>query len=769
MKDSNLPDDLKEVLEQHRESNDEVNNSYSSDSEHPAKTHAEQLEEKKQKISEFASKVVFGSINDAKCKEHRKYEHDSVDVVTCPKCQTIKERVESFNRHGCTFSCQKMKKFIIINSNEGHGRLDKIVQDQPRMEIPKCRYNVPFFPMDETLFVQGMNKDLPEEEIKKRKYDLRKIRKYLLRQSCGHQENSENWNKLKILKYWEFLYEVGMFEDEKSLEQFTELERQKAKTRYLNALTASIRGSGAVFLRRGLHDVFTNNFNPNLMLIHGANHDLQVVVDQYAVAQYIVGYLTKNEAGMSQLLRNINDNAENLGKMGVINSLASVLDKHREVSIQEATYRIMSFPMVKSSVKIKYLSTCHPNFRDGLLKGSLEDTDEENESIFYDSPATYYENRPMNKGEEDYGEEDEEDENNFDSTEIQEGFWKKLTFSEFWSQYDIVYAKQRPPNCHKLRNKNVFIRRRIKPAVLRYYLRYDDIDECCRGLLILFYPYRDEMTQIHEKDVKELVKNNATTIMAIKAQFEAHKVMTDLINDVQKLYDEQTSHAEPEDSTDEVDDDNFTETTTEHEVLDFEHWARSQAERQLKSVKEYTNVQEISALRKSIIGLNFQQRLIFDDIMEREFANLTAVEREPYHLYIGGKAGTGKSHVVRVMKEGIKHINIKPGRELDKPSVISMAPTANAAYILQDAKTIDSALCFSRKKQYVKLSASKEATLKFLYEDVSVVIIDEISMVGTITLTKINFRLQDLACGLYQYKFLGGRSSLVTGNNKFTR
>ena len=375
----------------------------------------------------------------------------------------------------------------------------------------------------------------------------------------------------------------------------------------------------------------------------------------------------------------------------------------------------------------------------------------------------------MNKGEEDYGQEDEEDDNNFDETEMQEGFWKKLTFSEFMSHYDVVYSKQRPPNCHKLRNKNVFIRKRTKPAILRYYLRYDDIEECCRGMLILFYPYRNEMVEVHEKDVKELVKNNEKTIMAIKAKFEAHKVMTDLINDVQKLYDEQRSHDEAEDDiTDENHDENFTETTAEHEILDFENWAKNQAERQLKSVKEYTNVQDISALRKSIIGLNTQQRQIFDDIMEREFANLYATEREPYHLYIGGKAGTGKSHVVRVMKEGIKHINIKPGRELDKPSVISMAPTANAAYILQDAKTIDSALCFNRRKQYTKLSASKEANLKFLYEDVSVIIIDEISMVGTIKLTKINFRLQDLAIGLYQYKFFGGRSSLVTGNNKCT-
>ena len=54
------------------------------------------------------------------------------------------------------------------------------------------------------------------------------------------------------------------------------------------------------------------------MLIHEANHDIQMVVDQYACAQYICGYLTKNEEGMSKLLKKINDEAENLSQMDFI-------------------------------------------------------------------------------------------------------------------------------------------------------------------------------------------------------------------------------------------------------------------------------------------------------------------------------------------------------------------------------------------------------------------------------------------------------------------
>ena len=117
---------------------------------------------------------------------------------------------------------------------------------------------------------------------------------------------------------------------------------------------------------------------------------IQLVVDQYACAQYITGYLTKNEDGISKTLKAVNDEAGDLSKMSVLNKLATVLDKHREVSIQEAVYRMMGYPMTKFSVVVKYLSTCHPHHRDGLLKGDLENLPQ-NESIFHNSPQTYFE------------------------------------------------------------------------------------------------------------------------------------------------------------------------------------------------------------------------------------------------------------------------------------------------------------------------------------------------------------------------------------------
>ena len=746
IKDSKLPDDLKECLAEHLYENNQEEEDYT---EH-------ELEKKKKVISDLAKNLIFGSIDDAKCNKHMKL-NSKDGLPKCNDCQKIKERVLAYNQHRCTFTCHKKKKKIIIKEDEGHGKLDQ------RMTGPKidsyllCRFNFPLFPLDETIFVQGISKDDSDEDVKIWKKNLLKIKKYMIRQTVS----DESWNLFKNFTFIEFLREVGMFDIDKNLAEYDDIEIEQAKKKYILALSASIKGTGKVFLKRSPKDIFTNNFNPNLMLIHEANHDVQMVVDQFACAQYICGYLTKNEAGMSNLLKNINDNAENLSQMELLNKLATVLDKHREVSIQEATYRMLGMPMTKSSVKVKYISTCHPNFRDGLLKGNLDKLDDK-ESLFHNSVHTYYESRPYfliydpNK---DYHED-----------ELKPEYWINLSLAEFWSRYDVVYSKSKNLDKErytiKLENGKGFIRRRKRLAVLRYFLNYENTEDFCRGLLILFLPFRDELTELHQCNVKLMVLNsqNWQIIERNRNMFEAHKVMTDIIKDIQRLHEEdQIEIGDNDDEEEDIDNDGnyFEETTREDEIFDFEKWAKKQANKQLDNVKQYTNLQDTLLLRKTISNLNSQQSKIFHDVIEREVCRND--EKEPYFLFIAGEAGTGKSFLMRVLMEGIKHVNARAGRELNKPTIIAMAPTANAAFIV-GAKTIDSALCFSRSKNYTKLNGAKEANLKFLYEDVTTLFCDEISMVGSSKLTKINYRMQDLADGKDKYKFMGGRSFIATGD-----
>ena len=57
-------------------------------------------------------------------------------------------------------------------------------------------------------------------------------------------------------------------------------------------------------------------------------------------------------------------------------------------------------------------------------------------------------------------------------------------------------------------NGKGFIRKRNEDAVLRYYLPYDNDEDLARGLLILFFPFRDEMRDIHQHDVGSLLAEN---------------------------------------------------------------------------------------------------------------------------------------------------------------------------------------------------------------------------------------------------------------------
>ena len=205
------------------------------------------------------------------------------------------------------------------------------------------------------------------------------------------REDQPNYKKLIAMSFKDYLKCVGMFDGIKDGSE--EEQMVKAKARYHWALRASIRGQMSVFGKRDMKSLFINNFSPKLMTLTKSNHDISYCGDPYSVAQYTTGYMTKAEAGMSALLKRINDEYSTLPELERIKKFAACLDKHREVSIQECVYRLLGLPMACFSVRVKYINTSHPDKRDGLLRRDLEELDE-TDSVFYPSPHQYYESRP---------------------------------------------------------------------------------------------------------------------------------------------------------------------------------------------------------------------------------------------------------------------------------------------------------------------------------------------------------------------------------------
>ena len=116
------------------------------------------------------------------------------------------------------------------------------------------------------------------------------------------------------------------------------------------------------------------------------------------------------------------------------------------------------------------------------------------------------------------------------------------------------------------------------------------------------------------------------------------------------------------------------------------------------------------------------------------------------------------------MIEAVKFLKLDPQEELRKPTVVVGAPTANAAHIV-GGRTLDSIFGFSPtdRNRYIPCDPSLLSTMKFEYENVRTFFIDEISMVGASKLTKINYRLQEMADGEDKLKYMGGKSIVASG------
>ena len=204
------------------------------------------------------------------------------------------------------------------------------------------------------------------------------------------------------------------------------------------------------------------------------------------------------------------------------------------------------------------------------------------------------------------------------------------------------------------------------------------------------------------------------------------------------------------------------ETTSEFDINQFVEETKKNALKNIEKPDE-KSVVTIEDIRRRINTLNFEQQKIFTDVIER----LSSYDKEekPFYLYIAGEAGVGKSYLLRVLIDSVKYLKMESGDELSKPKVLVLCPTANSAYIV-NGQTIESGLGISPKTRFnfSKLSADRHSNLKYLYDDLSVIFIDECSMVGSNKLTKIHLQLQMLSDGQNKDEFMGGKVVIVTGD-----
>ena len=141
---------------------------------------------------------------------------------------------------------------------------------------------------------------------------------------------------------------------------------------------------------------------------------------------------------------------------------------------------------------------------------------------------------------------------------------------------------------------------------------------------------------------------------------------------------------------------------------------------------------------------------------------------KPYCLFLSGPGGVGKSHVVRLIHmDTIKLLQCAQQITAEDVPILLTAATGVAAHNI-DGIMIHSAFLLNDRRSshstYYRLGADTLNTLQLHLEQLMVVIIDEISMIGAETLYKIHMRLQEIKGLNYSDTRFGNVTIIAVGD-----
>ena len=596
--------------------------------------------------------------------------------------------------------------------------------------------------MPETVILEPLEEEELQEDIEKYKKIFSQVQKKLNDMKDGENCTFEDFlSKLKV--------------------NFKE---------YTKAIQSSLDGP-KVFLRRTPNEIRVNPYIISLLKAWQANHDLQFVIDPFACVVYIVNYISKAQRGMSSLLDEACKEARqgNFELRKQVRHMGNKFLNGVEISAQEAAYLTLQLPLTKCTRDCIFINTSPPEERTFLLKQreSLEKLPGNSTEIEADNLMKRYSKRPK--------------------------VLENWCLADYASELTVIYPKkpeeaertevnddQQPDFeedseeklCITLKS-GIQIKHRNVSKIIRY-VRYSikiDSEQHYREKILLFHPWRNEEKDVlgpygtYEEHYNHLKKN-------LKPKMEKYERNAEELDEAQEF-------AENAENID------FSEVAPQNEQTEEEDAEQGSSEsrafvmfdpRRPEKLEHYDIGQDIGVAPepfdieinthkwsnpeyyRNIRLLNKKQREFFIHVL-----HWIKTKTEPLHAFLTGGAGVGKSVVVRALHQALmRELDTVEGENPDLCRVLLCAPTGKAAYNISGV-TIHSAFGIPASQGFhcKPLTSDVLNTLRSKYRCLSVVVIDEVSMVGNSMLKLINDRLQQI---FGRRDFFGGIHVILIGD-----
>ena len=322
------------------------------------------------------------------------------------------------------------------------------------------------------------------------------------------------------------------------------------------------------------------------------------------------------------------------------------------------------------------------------------------------------------------------------------------------------------------------VMKRTQVAIIRYprFNKEKDSERYFENIIRLYYPHRKRNLKTEDETFETIFTDNQEIILQNMRHFE--KLSSELDEAWQKMQEDgpqEEAWAELAPQQEEERIQHNMEKTLEEDYeqidlddipdLDIPTHLRSTSHSQPKPVpyvQQLSNRVTEAQHKESLRSLNVHQQKLFYFIRDWALKKSNKVDVEPFHIFLTGGAGTGKSHLIKCIFQEVKDILPVYSDDPDSVVVLLLAPTGTAAFGI-NGQTIHSAFAINKATSNV-LSEDKINTLRSKYLDLQLLIIDEISMVSQSLLETLHCRLQQLKQSNSSKAFFGNLSILAVGD-----
>ena len=637
--------------------------------------------------------------------------------------------------------CDFIDKYISCAIPEQEGKLKDLVlllQQHKHSTYCKrnktCRFNFPKPPTCKTLIATP---DPDSSVVKSAQSVLAKVHKVL---ADGHTDLSLN----------EILIRAKVSPNE-----------------YTEALEVSSKGS-VVVLKRQPNEINIKNYNGPVTLAWQANTDIQyVLINAYACIMYVASYIMKTDRAMGVLLKQVASEARTDELKQQMRKVGSAFLTHREVSAQEAVYRILSLPMKQLSRSFVFVDTNPKSERIAVLKGKqiLSQLDDDDTNVFQKSLIDRYQHRPQ---------------------ELQ-----SMCLAEFAATFVTNYhckdseCDALPPSDSETSSSQITLtdgygkmNKRKREAVIRFrrYNKDAEPSNWYRAKLMLYFPWYNEQTDLlggystyeqHYNHVKSLVVANENKY----SQTDVDNVDIDEDGPPEHLWSQIAPTTEQARAQSLAEGSELLTDVSQEDLRDNANLLTATTTNLRTRFESAAHRNEIAAdeYRRLLRELNIKQKAIV--MFHRNWCKkaIIALKQgkpiEPYRVFLSGPGGVGKSHVIRLIhSDTLKFLRLSGTLEPDDVTVLLTAPTGVAAFNIK-GMTLHSTFLLGRSRYngFQPLGHDKLNTLRTKLSKLVLVIIDEVSMVGSNMLLEIHKGLQQIKGVLSDVTF-GGVSILAVGD-----